>query len=136
MLVSSLPLLYWTNIEYNMGMVAGSMGTLRPLLSKLFVGFAARYSGGSSSSGEQAKSYRMFSRARGGAPSRVQGDSVLQTATTGTQGSVTTSRMEEDVEVYRGLPELPPFAAGIQSGVEAYDFGATHIEIGVAISRR
>lgn len=82
--VYSLPLLYWTNVEYNMGMVAGSMGSLRPLIVKL-VGHISSMSHHTSSSaansgedGSQNAQKQFPWRARGAA-SRVQGDSVLQT---------------------------------------------------------
>lgn len=81
--VYSLPLLYWTNVEYNMGMVAGSMGSLRPLIVKL-VGHISSLSdhtpisaGNSGESGSKVAQKQPPWRVRGG--SRVQGDSVLQT---------------------------------------------------------
>lgn len=85
MTVYSLPLLYWTNVEYNMGMVAGSIGTLRPLFRQIYVSFSSL--SGSGNSGDTVSTNNAASVAppkrapwRGGA-SRVQGDSVLlQTA--------------------------------------------------------
>lgn len=61
-------------------MVAGSMGTLRPLFIKL-AGFTSRISQASKSSGDKVDgpSYHVFSRRRRGAASRVQGDSILET---------------------------------------------------------
>lgn len=82
MIVYSLPLLYWTNVEYNMGMVAGSMGSLRPLVIKL-LGHISSLShnksisaANSGESGSQVAQKSPAGRIRGSG-SRVQGDSVL-----------------------------------------------------------
>lgn len=93
-LVYSLPLLYWTNIEYCMGMVAGSMGTLRPLFIKL-AGLTSRISNSSKSTGDQADGppyNNMFTskRRKRGAASRVQGDSILHTGVSMTTFTVVT----------------------------------------------
>lgn len=81
--VYSLPLLYWTNVEYNMGLVAGSMGSLRPLVVKL-LGHISSLSHNtttskSGESGSKVAQNRSPWRARGSASQRVQGDSILQT---------------------------------------------------------
>lgn len=94
-LVYSLPLLYWTNIEYCMGMVAGSMGTLRPLFIKI-AGLTSRISNSSKSTSDQTDGppyNNMFTskRRKRGAASRVQGDSILHTGVSMTTPTVATN---------------------------------------------
>ncbi|KAJ4419642.1 hypothetical protein N0V82_004837 [Gnomoniopsis sp. IMI 355080] len=113
----SLPLLYWTNVEYNMGMVAGSMGVLRPLFTKLVGGLTSGNSGSCLSSGDQADggpAYNLFTRSKRrvrGAASRVQGDSVLQTANSVTGSVPNNARAEGDSAALQTLFEVPSAAS-------------------------
>lgn len=89
-----------------MGMVAGSMGSVRPLIVKI-VGHISSISHTSSSaanSGEDGSGgARRLSpwRARGAA-SRVQGDSVLQTQIPGETLPMTTLERKRNEEVVEG----------------------------------
>lgn len=117
-----------------MGMVAGSMGTLRPLFSKLVGGITSRSSGTGTSSGERADgpAYKLFTRSKRrvrGAASRVQGDSVLVT-TNSVIGSVAlNTRVEEDDATFRTLVEVPPLASKKQPRVGNCDLDVSQAEI-------
>lgn len=95
-----------------MGMVAGSMGTLRPLFVKLAVSITSRTPSTATSASSPPKVFTWPKRRGRRASTRVQGDSVLSTMKT-------TAMYEEAIDNGEGQDAVP-----LQTGLQSAESGA------------